>query len=69
MRNNLTYFVEYISKEIKKLIGNKNLTTNIYIIQAFDSIMRGYFCIGFIDFMFKVKKSNLFSPNYQFILP
>ena len=35
--------------------------------QAYDSIMCGYFCIGFIDFMFKGKTSNeytnLFSPN------
>ena len=32
--NNVTYFdsfgVEYIPKEIKKLIGNKSITTNIY---------------------------------------
>ena len=39
----------------KKIIGNKNILTNIYRIQAYDSIMYGYFCIGFIDFMLKVK--------------
>ena len=41
--------------------------TNVYIIQACDSIMCGYFCIGFIDFMVKGKSlleyTNLFSPN------
>ena len=41
--------------------------TNVYIIQAYDSIMCGYFCIGFIDFMVKGKSlleyTNLFSPN------
>ena len=46
--NNILYFVsfgaEHISKEIKKLIGNKNIT-NIYRIQANDSIMCGYLCI------------------------
>ena len=40
---------------------------NVYIIQAYDSIMCGYFCIGFIDFMLKGKSlleyTNLFSPN------
>ena len=35
--------------------------------QAYNSIMCGYFCIGFIDFMLKGKSlldyTNLFSPN------
>ena len=39
----------------------------IYRIQAYHSIMHGYFCIGFIDFMSKGKGfldyTNLFSPN------
>ena len=43
------------------------MITNIYRIQAYNSIMCGYFCIGFIDFMFKGKSlldyTNLFSPN------
>ena len=38
--------------------------------QAYDSIMYEYFCIGFIDFMLRGKSlldyTNLFSPNdYQ----
>ena len=45
--------VEHIPKEIKKPIRNKNIITNIYRIQAYNSIMCGYFCIGFIDFMLK----------------
>ena len=57
--NNIMYFdsfgVEHIKKEIKKVIGNKNIITNIYRIQAYDSIMCGYFCTGFIDFMLKGK--------------
>ena len=69
--NNAIYFdsfrVEHIPKEIKKFIGNKNIITNIYGIQAYDSIIFGYFCIGFIDFMLKGKSlldyTNLFSPN------
>ena len=62
-----TFRVEYSPKEIRKSIGNKNIITNIYRIQAYDSIMCGYFCTGSIDFMLKGKSllnySNLFSPN------
>ena len=43
LNNNVTYFdsfgVEDISKEIKKIIGNKNLRTNIFRIQAYNSVM------------------------------
>ena len=59
--------VEHIPKEIKKLIGNKKIITNIYRTQAYNLIMCGYFYIGFIDFMLKGKilldYKNLFSPN------
>ena len=48
-------------------MGNKNIITNIYRIQAYDSIMWVYFCIGFIDFILKGKSlldnTNLFFPN------
>ena len=68
---NVTYFdssgVEYIPKEIKKFVGNNDITTNIYRIQANDSIMCGYFFIGFIGFMLKGKSlldfTNLFFPK------
>ena len=49
----VTYFdsfgIEHISKEVKKIVNNKNIIANIFRIQAYDSIMCGYFCIGFID--------------------
>ena len=45
----------YIPKEIKTFIVNKNVVTNIYRIQAYDLIMCGYVCMGFIDFMLKGK--------------
>ena len=69
--SDITYFdsfgVEHIPKEIKAFIKNRNIKTNIFRIQAYDSIMCGYFCIAFIDFMFKGKTlteyANLFSPN------
>ena len=44
--------VEHIPKKITKFIGNKNIITNIYRIQANYS-MCGYFCIGFIGFYVK----------------
>ena len=67
----VTYFdsfgVEHIPKEIMKFINRKKVITIIYRIQAYDLIMCGYFCIGFINFMFNVKSltdyTNLFSPN------
>ena len=63
-RNSLDSFdssgAEHIPKEIRKFIGNINLIINIYRIQAYDSIMRGYFCIGFIDFMLKGKSLQIF---------
>ena len=56
-------------EKLKRVIGNKNITTNIYRIQAYDSIMCGHFCIGFINFLLKDKTlldyTNLFSPNEQ----
>ena len=56
--------VDHIPKEIKKFINNKNIIANIYRVQNYDSIMCGYFCIGFIDYMFKGKSltdyTNLF---------
>ena len=67
----VTYFdsfvIEYIPKEVKKFIGNRNIIGNIYRIKNYDSVMCSYFCIGFIDYMFKGKSltdyTNLFSHN------
>ena len=68
LNNDVTYFdsfgVEHIANEIKKFIVNKNIKTNIFRIQAYDSVMCGYFCTGFIDFMLAGKTltdfTNLF---------
>ena len=67
----LIYFdsfgVEHIPKQIRKIIKNKNIIRNIYIIQACDSIICGHFDIGLIDFVLKGKSfldyTNLFFPN------
>ena len=59
-----SFCVEYVPNEIKefikKFLENENIKTD-------NSIMYGYFCIGFIDFMLAGKKltdyTNLFSPH------
>ena len=62
-----SFGVERIPKEIKAFVKNKNIKRNIFRIQANDSVTCRYFCIGFIDFMFKrktlTKYMNLFSPH------
>ena len=72
-RNEIVYFdsfgVEHVPEEIKEFVGNKNIKANIFRVQANNSVMCGYFCIGFIDFMLAVKKltdfTSFFSP-YDF---
>ena len=62
-----SFGIEHIPKEINKFIGNNDIKSNIFRIQAYDSIMCGYFCIEFINYMLKGKTlldyTNLFSPN------
>ena len=62
-----SYGVEHIPKEIKKFINKSIIVKNILRIQAYNSVMCGYFCIGFIDFLLEGKRltdfTNLFSPN------
>ena len=64
-----SFGVEHIPEEIKKFKGNRNMKANIFRVQANNSVMCGYFCIGFIDFMLAGKTlidyTNLFSP-YDF---
>ena len=69
--NEVIYFdsfgIEHIPKEINKFIDNREIKANVFRIQAYDSIMCGYFCIEFINDMLKGKTlldyTNLFSPN------
>ena len=70
--DDVTYFdsfgVEHIQKEIKRFINcSLSITTNIFRIEAYNAIMCGYFCIGFIDFMLKgktlIELTSLFSPH------
>ena len=71
--NEVIYFdsfgVEHVPKEIKRFIGHKSIKTNIFRRQADNSIMCGYFYIGFFDFMFPGRSlidfTSLFCP-YDF---
>ena len=70
-----SFGIEHIPKEINKLINNDTakssatarIKSNIFRIQEYDSILCGYFCIEFINYMLKGKTlldyTNLFSPN------
>ena len=70
-KSEIVYFnsfgVELVPKEINKFIGNKNIKANIFRVQANNSVMCSYFCIGFIDFMLVGKKltdfMSLFFPH------
>ena len=73
-KNIAVYFycsvIEYISQEVLSKIKDKSITHNIFRIQDADSIMRGFYCIAFIEYMLSGKAlldyTNLFSPNdYQ----
>ena len=62
-----SFGIEHIPKEIKHAIDNKEIKANIFRIQAYDSIMCGYFWIEFINYMFDGKSlidfTSLFSPH------
>ena len=58
-----SFGIEHIPKEIKHAIGNKEIKANIFRIQAYDSIMCGYYCIEFINYMLEGKSIILFSPH------
>ena len=64
-RNEIVYFdsfgVEHVPQEIKEFVANKNIIANIFRVQANNSVMCGYFCIGFIDFMLPGKKLTDFT--------
>ena len=73
----LIYFVEVklfistflvlniIPEEIKEFIGIRNIKSNIFLVPANNSIMFGYFCIGFIDFMLAGKTLVNFTSMFS----
>ena len=70
-----SFGVEHIPKEINKSKRRdttnssslERIESNIFRIQDYDSVMCGYFCIEFINYMLKGKTlldyTNLFAPN------
>ena len=50
-----SFVIEHIPKELEHAIGNKEIKANIFRIQAYDSIMCGYYCIEFINYVLKGK--------------
>ena len=69
-RIEIVYFdsfgVEHVPEEIQDFIGNKTIKANIFRVQPNNSVMCGYFCIGFIGFMLAGKKLPGFT---SFFLP
>ena len=69
-RNEIVYLnsfgAEHVPEEIKEFAGSKNINANIFRVQANNSVMCGYFCIEFTDFMLAGKTltdfTNFFSP-------
>ena len=61
-----SFGIVHIPKEINTFIRN-DIKSNIFRLQAYDSIMCGYYCIEFINYILKGKTlldyTNLFSPN------
>ena len=64
-RSEIVYFdsfgVEHVPEEIKELIGTKNIIEKIFRRQANNSVMCGYFCLGFFDFMVAGEKLTDFT--------
>ena len=72
-KSEIIYFdsfgVKHVPEEIKEFIRNKNIIANTFPVQAKNSLLCGYVCIGFIDFILAGKRltdlMNTFSP-YDF---
>ena len=58
---------EYIPQEVLHKIKDKSITHNIFRIQDNESIMCGFYCTAFIEYMLAGKTlldyTNLLSPN------
>ena len=70
--NNLALYFDYfgtgyIPQEVLNKIRDKSITHNIFRIQANKSVMCGFYCMAFIEYMLSRKTlldyTNSFSPN------
>ena len=70
-RHTTVYFdsfgIEYIPQEVLSKIKDKSITHNIFRGKDDDTIMCGFYCIAFVEYMLAGKTlldyTNLFSPN------
>ena len=46
-----SFAIEYIPLEVLTKIRDKSITVNIYRIQDNESIMCGFYCVAFIEYM------------------
>ena len=62
-----SFTIEYIPQKVSNKVKNKSLTHNIFRTQSDHTIMCGFYCIGFIDFVLVGKTvldyAILFCPN------
>ena len=71
-KNTAVYFdsfgIQCIIQEVFSKIKDKSINHNIFRIQDNDSIMSGFYCIAFIEYILAGKTlldyTNLFSLNY-----
>ena len=56
-----SFVIEHICQEIRVFIADKDIIASIYRIQSYDSIVCGYFCIGFINYMFMGKSLTVYT--------
>ena len=70
-RNIAVYFnsfgIQYIPQEVLKKIKDKSITYNIFKVQNDNSVIHGFYCIAFIEYMMTGKTfsdyTNLVFPN------
>ena len=70
-KNTAVYFasfgIDYTPQEVLNKIKDKSITNNIFRKKDNESIMCGFYCIAFIEYMLAGKTllnyTNLFSPN------
>ena len=71
-RSETIYFdsfgVGHFYEEIKEFIGNKNIKANTFRVQSNNSVMCGYFCIRFIDFMLAGKSLTDFTSLLNLLM-
>ena len=62
-----SFGISYIYQKVLNKVTDKSITHNIFRIQDNESILCGFYCIAFIEYMLAGKTlldyTNLFSPN------